>query len=110
MDGGQGKMIVVSNAEPYKHESRDDGKPSCKEVEGGLTTAMNPQMRETGGVWIAYGRGEKDFEVVNSEGKIRVPESAEGSGEGYWLERRDFPEDQYENFYRGYANRVLWPI
>jgi trehalose 6-phosphate synthase/phosphatase len=110
MNRTSGKLIVVSNAEPYKHVEGEDGNPSCKEVEGGLTTAMNPEMKETGGVWIAYGRGKKDFEVVNSEGKIQVPESAESSGEGYWLERLDFSEDQYENFYRGYANRVLWPI
>ena len=50
-----GKTIVISNAEPYKHGMDGEGNPICKEVEGGLTTAMNPQMKETGGVWIAYG-------------------------------------------------------
>ena len=69
MNSTNGKLIVVSNAEPYKHVEGENGQPSCKEVEGGLTTAMNPQMRETGGVWIAYGRGEKDFEQVNSSRK-----------------------------------------
>ncbi|MFP3953794.1 MAG: trehalose-6-phosphate synthase [Candidatus Acetothermia bacterium] len=111
MDGGQGKMIVVSNAEPYKHESRDDGKTVCKEVEGGLTTAMNPQMRETGGVWIAYGRGDRDADVVNSEGEVSVPDFPDvPEDKRYTLKRLDFSPERYDKFYRGYANRVLWPI
>ncbi len=106
-----GKMIVVSNAEPYKHESKGDGETVCHEVEGGLTTAMNPQMRETGGVWIAYGRGNSDFEVVNSEGEVSVPDFPDVPKEKrYTLKRLDFPPERYEKFYRGYANRVLWPI
>src|SRR6056297_3603285 len=101
MDGGQGKMIVVSNAEPYKHESRDDGKTVCREVEGGLTTAMNPQMRESGGVWIAYGRGERDFEVVDSNGEVSVPDFPEvPEKKRYTLKRLDFPSAQYRKFYR----------
>lgn len=47
MNDQEGKMIAVSNAEPYKHEAGKDGETICNEVEGGLTTAMNPQMRET---------------------------------------------------------------
>ncbi|MFP4647250.1 MAG: trehalose-6-phosphate synthase [Candidatus Acetothermia bacterium] len=105
------KTIVVSNAEPYKHVEGEGGCPTCEEVEGGLTTAMNPQMRETGGVWIAYGRGEKDFEVTNSSGEVPVPDFPGVPEENkYTLKRLRFPSSQYENFYRGYANRILWPI
>ncbi|MFB6290595.1 MAG: trehalose-6-phosphate synthase [Candidatus Bipolaricaulia bacterium] len=111
MNEPDGKTIVVSNAEPYKHVEGSDGEPVCEEVEGGLTTAMNPRMRESGGVWIAYGRGELDFEVTNSEGKISVPDHSGVSEENkYTLKRLDFPSSQYDNFYRGYANRILWPI
>src|SRR6056297_3091990 len=100
MDGQEGKMIVVSNAEPYKHESGNEREILCNEVEGGLTTAMNPQMRETGGVWIAYGRGERDFDVVNSDGEVSVPDFPEVTEEKrYSLKRLDFPPARYENFY-----------
>ncbi len=106
-----GKMIVISNAEPYKHVTGEEGQPTCREVEGGLTTAMNPQMRRSGGVWIAYGRGERDFEVVDSTGRAKVPDfPGVPEEERYTLKRLDFPPAQYENFYRGYANRILWPI
>ncbi len=111
MNDQEGKMIAVSNAEPYKHEAGNDGETICNEVEGGLTTAMNPQMRETGGIWIAYGRGERDFDVLNSDGEVSVPDFPEVPEEKrYSLKRLDFPPARYENFYRGYANRILWPI
>ncbi len=111
MSSAEGKYIVVSNAEPYKHEKGKDGVTVCKEVEGGLTTAMNPQMRQTGGVWIAYGRGEKDFSVTDSDGEVKVPDYPSVPKEDkYTLKRLDFPDSQYRSFYRGYANRILWPI
>lgn len=106
-----GKLIVVSNAEPYKHIYGKGGQVLCQEVGGGLTTAMNPQMRKTGGTWIAYGRGEADFEVADSRGEIKVPEtSSDQSGKQYTLKRIDFNTSIYDNFYRGYSNKVLWPI
>ncbi|MFB6215272.1 MAG: trehalose-6-phosphate synthase [Candidatus Bipolaricaulia bacterium] len=111
MNEPDGKTIVVSNAEPYKHTEGKNGTIKCKEVEAGLTTAMNPQMRETGGIWIAYGRGEKDFEVTDPEGKVLVPDYPDlPKDEKYTLKRLDFSSSQYESFYRGYANRILWPI
>ncbi|MBS3788285.1 trehalose-6-phosphate synthase [Candidatus Bipolaricaulota bacterium] len=111
MNSAEGKFIVVSNAEPYKHEKEEDGEPVCKEVEGGLTTAMNPQMKDTGGTWIAFGRGEKDFEVTDPDGIIKVPDFPGMPEEDqYTLKRLNFSDSQYRNFYRGYANRILWPI
>jgi len=106
-----GKLIAVSNAEPYKHIYGKGGQVLCQEVGGGLTTAMNPQMRKTGGTWIAYGRGEADFEVAGSHGKIKVPAAKEKqSNKKYTLKRIDFKTTVYDNFYRGYSNKVLWPI
>jgi len=111
MNNSDGKIIVVSNAEPYKHEEDDEEEIVCNEVEGGLTTAMNPEMKSKGGIWIAYGRGDKDFDVVDSEGKVQVPDFPDVPDETkYTLKRLDFPESQYRDFYRGYANRILWPI
>ncbi|MFB6291560.1 MAG: trehalose-6-phosphate synthase [Candidatus Bipolaricaulia bacterium] len=108
---GKERTILVSNAEPYKHETDENGEIICQELEGGLTTALNPHMRRTGGVWIASGRGKKDFEVTDSEGRIKVP-SSKGSTkkDKYALKRMDFPNDQYRNFYEGYSNSILWPI
>ncbi len=111
MDETGGKLIVVSNAEPYKHVFGEGDRILCKEVGGGLTTALNPQMRESSGLWIAYGRGEADFEVTNREDEVMVPETDEAEKEKrYRLKRTKFEETVYENFYLGYSNRVLWPI
>jgi trehalose 6-phosphate synthase len=112
VDGREdGKLIVVSNAEPYKHIYGKGGQVLCQEVGGGLTTAMNPQMRKTGGTWIAYGRGEADFEVADSGGEIKVPANPDDQAEKkYTLKRIDFKTSVYDNFYRGYSNKVLWPI
>jgi len=48
-DSNEGNLIVVSNAEPYKHVFGEGDQVRCLEVGGGLTTAMNPQMRKASG-------------------------------------------------------------
>lgn len=99
-----GKLILVSNAEPYAHERRE-GKIVREKLAGGLTSALDPLMQEVGGVWIAWGRGEADFEVLDSEGKIRVPDE-----NGYELKRIDLSEEEVEGFYLGFSNQILWPL
>lgn len=104
MDLKDKKLLLVSNAEPYAHE-RKGGKIVREKLAGGLTSALDPLMQEVGGVWIAWGRGEADFEVLDSEGKIKVPDER-----GYELKRIDLSEEEVEGFYLGFANQILWPL
>ncbi len=98
-------LIIISNAEPYVH-NREGDEIVCENLAGGLTSALDSLIQKTGGVWIAWGRGDADFEVVDSNGKIRMPEGEES----FELKRIDLSEKEIENFYLGFSNEVLWPI
>lgn len=97
-------LVLVSNAEPYAHRWEED-EIVCEKLAGGLTSALDPLMQESGGLWIAWGRGEADSEVLNSEGKVKVPDD-----EGYTLKRLELSDEEVDGFYLGFSNGLLWPI
>lgn len=102
---GDRQLIVVSNREPYVHHRREGG----LEVEnppGGLVAALDPVLQATGGVWVAWGSGDADFEVTDERDRVQVPP---GAG-AYTLRRVRLTKDDVDRFYNGYANQALWPL
>jgi alpha,alpha-trehalose-phosphate synthase [UDP-forming] len=99
------KLIAVSNREPYIH-SNDSGPIRCMTPASGLTTAMDPILRASGGVWVAHGSGSADRKVVDAYDRVRVPPEAPA----YTL-RRVWLSKRIENeYYYGLANEGLWPL
>ncbi len=102
-----GKLIVVSNAEPYTHVYNEEkGEIKTEKRAGGLTTGLDPMMKNSDNLWIAWGRGEADFEVVDEDDKVWVPNKENG----YKLKRLKLSEEEQEGFYYGFSNETLWPI
>ncbi len=99
------KLIVVSNREPYIH-TRDAGRITCGLAASGLTTALDPIMRASGGVWVAHGSGNADLEVVDARDRVRVPPDAPA----YTLRRVWLPKRVENEYYYGLANQGLWPL
>ncbi|MFP4005203.1 MAG: trehalose-6-phosphate synthase [Candidatus Hadarchaeia archaeon] len=100
-----GRLVLVSNAEPYVH-SKEGSEIVCERQAGGLTSALDPLLQNTGGIWIAWGRGgETDFAVLDKEGKVRVPDKG-----GFQLKRLKLTKKEVDNFYLGFSNRILWPL
>ncbi|OIB57146.1 alpha,alpha-trehalose-phosphate synthase (UDP-forming) [Natrialba sp. SSL1] len=129
-------LIVVSNRQPYRHtyddersvgdgpttETEDDhgtdttetsetaGSPapsiSVDEPTGGLTAGIDPVLQEANGTWIAWGDGDADFDVTDERDCVRVPPD----DEAYTLRRIDLSEEAVDAYYRGFSNRVLWPL
>jgi len=98
-------FIVVSNREPYAHEY--SGKRiRCVKSIGGLTTALDPIMQASKGVWVAHGSGDADKDVVDKDNKIMVPPE----DPKYTLKRIWMSKEEENGFYYGYANQVLWPL
>lgn len=95
-------LVLVSNREPYEHERRDE----VKRPPGGLVSALDPTMRGTHGVWVAWGSGAADRETADDEGRLRVPpERPEYTLRRVWLDEADV-----DGYYLGFANSALWPL
>jgi alpha,alpha-trehalose-phosphate synthase [UDP-forming] len=101
-----GKLfIVVSNREPYVHSLSGD-RIEWRQPVSGLTEALDPVLRASGGIWIAQGTGDADRRVVDANDHIGVPPDKPE----YTLRRVWLAEAEVEGYYYGFANRGLWPL
>ncbi len=98
-------LVVVSNREPYAHY-RSGGSIRVERGGGGLTTVLDTVMQAIGGVWVAWGSGNADWEVTDSEGKIAVPPHKPS----YTLKRVRLTQEEVEHYYHGFSNRFFWPF
>ncbi len=98
------RLVLISNGEPYAH-NYDNGNIVCKKLAGGLTTGLDPMMQEDKGLWVAWGRGNADFKVVDEENKVKVPDK-----NGYTLKRVHLTSKEQNSFYYGFSNEIMWPI
>jgi trehalose 6-phosphate synthase len=98
-------LLVISNREPYMHLRRER-KTEVIVPAGGLVTALEPVLRASGGVWIAHGAGDGDFDVVDDRNRIRVPPDEPL----YTLRRVALAADEEAGYYYGFANEGLWPL
>ena len=100
-----GRFIVASNREPYSHRTVRGATRSTRPA-GGVTAALDPLLRSMNGVWVAWGSGEADRRVVDDHDRVRVPPD----DPAYTLRRVWLSPDEVEEYYHGYANRLLWPL
>jgi len=63
-------------------------------------------MQATGGIWVAWGSGDADWETADQEGKISVPPHQPA----YLLKRVRLSQEQVEHYYHGFSNRFFWPF
>src|SRR5579885_1070360 len=67
------RFIAVSNREPYIHRRRG-ATIECIQPASGVTMALDPIVRATGGIWVAHGSGDADRLVVDRRDHVAVPE------------------------------------
>ena len=87
-----GRLVVVSNrVASIKDASRA----------GGLAVALLEALRRSGGLWLGW-----SGEVTHAEStKPRVAEHKKLS-----IATLDLTEEDYEEYYNGFANSTLWPL
>jgi trehalose 6-phosphate synthase len=86
------RLVVVSNRV---------GIPDRSARAGGLEVAIRPALKQRGGVWFGWsGRA-----VENDPGP---PKTVVHDNVSYVT--INLRKDDYDEFYNGFANRVLWPI
>src|SRR5512141_1098317 len=85
------RLVVVSNRV---------GVPDGNARAGGLEVAIRPTLRRRGGVWFGWSGRVAD--------KPSAAKAIEKDATSYIT--IDLKKDDYDEFYNGFANRVLWPI
>jgi alpha,alpha-trehalose-phosphate synthase [UDP-forming] len=102
--GGR-RLVLVSNREPYEHVEDARG-VQVRRPPGGLVSALDPTMRRTHGVWVAWGSGSADRAASDAHGRVMVPpEDPAYTLRRVWLSREDV-----DGYYQGFANSALWPL
>ncbi|CAM4081993.1 alpha,alpha-trehalose-phosphate synthase (UDP-forming) [Palleronia rufa] len=86
-----GRLIVLSNRIP------NDGPPA-----GGLVVALDELLTGRGGLWIGANDTPTD---TPSHSLTPIP-----GGSGYDKAVFDITPAEYDDYYLGYANAVLWPL
>ena len=104
-DSFRGGLVVASNREPCSHRKTARGL-QCEVPAGGLVSALDTVLRVTGGTWVAWGSGSGDREGADNQGRLWVPPD----NPAYTLRRVWLCPDAVKNYYRGFCNRVLWPL
>jgi trehalose 6-phosphate synthase len=99
------EILVVSNREPYIHETAPQG-VIVRRPASGLVTAIEPVMRACSGTWIAHGSGSADLQMVDPRDHMPAPP---GRGE-YTLRRIWLSQQEEQGYYYGFANEGLWPL
>jgi trehalose 6-phosphate synthase len=93
-EGELERLVVVSNRVAVPN--RDGGSRA-----GGLAVAIRPVLRRHPGIWFGWsGRV-----VAASDAAVRASQYGHQT---YVL--ADLTEEDHQEYYNGYANRVLWPI
>jgi trehalose 6-phosphate synthase/phosphatase len=96
------ELVIVSNRLPLSFE-KTDGELNVRPSSGGLVTALEPLLREQGGVWIGSAGTERDPRITEELTKL--------SKEHHYRYEPIFltPEEQ-QKFYEGFSNEIVWPL
>jgi trehalose 6-phosphate synthase len=98
------RLVVASNRLPVVL-SRDGGDWRLERGSGGLVTALEPVLRERGGVWIGW-PGVEEGKVPNLDSLL----ARSTAGHGYEVKGVGLTADQRDDFYLGFSNQVIWPL
>src|SRR5437868_6774532 len=92
-----GRLVAVSNrvADPRNHAA------------GGLAVALSEALSKTGGLWFGWsGRAvEPSHGGTPGEGELHISQAGNVT-----LATVDLSREDYDAYYLGYSNGVLWPV
>ncbi len=98
------RILFVSNRLPLVVERNETGW-STRPASGGLVTALLPILKRWGGVWVGWpGIAESDA------GGLNEVFADYGRQEGYTVEAVPLSPKEYDQFYQGYCNEIIWPL
>jgi trehalose 6-phosphate synthase len=96
-DHGRRRFVVVASRLPVDRTEGPDGEVEWRTSPGGLVAALEPVMREAGGVWIGWS---------GDAGPAPGPFTANGLD----LVGIGLSAEQVRDYYEGFCNATLWPL
>jgi trehalose 6-phosphate synthase len=99
------RLIIVSNRLPVVVKKGVKNRYELSQAAGGLVTAMTPVLKRDGGVWIGWA-GNFLEENIDVEELLRQ----EMEDLNYRYRSVDINLNDYELYYKGFSNEVLWPL
>ena len=96
------RLIVVSNRLPFALDSTGEDLWTVTPATGGLVSAIEPVLRERGGIWIGW---------PGTAGEIpQAPLTKATRNAGYKVVPVALTATERDEFYYGYSNEVIWPL
>lgn len=92
-------LTIISNRAPYQIK-KNSGQLTCEKNVGGLVSVLDEILCQAGGTWIAWGEKE------GAPSRVGIPLDKPK----YALRLIRLAEQEVQNYYHGFSNRVLWPL
>ncbi|MFT7879530.1 MAG: trehalose-6-phosphate synthase [Sulfurimonas sp.] len=101
------RLIVVSNRLPVvlKKKKKKPMEYTIKPASGGLVTALVPVLKKRGGLWIGWSGTYLEEGVDLRKFLQENPHDPD-----YMLSPVAITLQEYEDYYKGFSNEVLWPL
>jgi trehalose 6-phosphate synthase len=95
-------LVLVSNRIPITIHS-ENGKLTGHPSSGGLVSALEPLLKQHGGVWVGSGGTEESP-------KIREILKHASGDNPYKYVPLFLTEEEQSKFYEGFSNEIIWPL
>jgi trehalose 6-phosphate synthase/phosphatase len=97
------RLIIVSNRLPMVVTKSEDEQWKLEPSAGGLINALEPVLRNRGGVWLGW-PGTVEEEQVDLDQLLA------GYGSSYLLKPVSLTAQERDKFYLGFSNEIIWPL
>ncbi len=108
MDNVNGKLILVSNREPFLIKRGPGGAVQTQRASAGLIGALEPAVAAAGAHWISWSGFERETPKQGEALPERVDVMLDGKT--CMLRRIPLTEREASLYYYGCALRTLWPL
>ena len=98
-------LIIAANRLPVSIGKDETGGFRAGSSSGGLVTAMQPVLRDRGGLWVGW-------PGISQVGLDEIGDLLKEAGKeaGYRLKPVFLTEAERQDFYHGFSNEIIWPL
>lgn len=104
------RLVLVSNREPYSVKLNEEETISLEKTPGGLVSALDPVLRQNGGLWICWEGATRRIEEFDETPTLANLAEIQHASLPYDIHTVALTETEINHYYYGYANARLWPL